>query len=48
MVDTFLVSLGPDNPLVREALLHREVRLEIRLLLPLHPPHRPTHSRPRG
>ena len=39
------VYSGADHPLVREAILHREPRLQVRLLLPLHPPHRPPHAR---
>ncbi len=35
---------GPDNSLVREALLHGEGRLQVRLLLPLHPADRASHS----
>ena len=36
---------GAHHSLVCEEVLHREPRLQVRLLLPLHPPHRPPHPR---
>ena len=44
---TSLFVLGPNHALVCEAILHRELRVKVRLLLPLHSPHRPTYTRPR-
>ena len=39
---------GPHHALVREEVLHGEPRVQVRVLLPLHPPHRAPHTRPRG
>ena len=36
---------GAHHSLVCEEVLHREPCLQVRLLLPLHPPHRPPHPR---
>ena len=38
---------GPHHALVREEVLHGEPRVQVRVLLPLHPPHRAPHTRPR-
>ena len=38
---------GPHHALVREEVLHGEPRVQVRVLLPLHPPHRAAHTRPR-